>query len=373
MTGYPRAIYVFLLLAVVSSECCGTLHKRGHTIAPQTAGTAYISELDGNVKDAGDHFNVSGTNVWVRMYVKDSWADNVHLCYPYLGDSILAGYFGVKVNPGFELDMQLKTGSSGQWQSQADKGYVKFDTTDLLGTGTEGSLRVRLSPWDKTPFFSKWEGMEKPVRLYNKAYVLSNTSILWGSTAANYVHAKCEAVNNSASPLEAENETHDKEAILASLPTYTVFYMCTHGNNEGQPYFFDCLDWFPGPTEVVNASDVDVAVDTKTVQPHYNLVHLDACYSSSEKHMAQAFEILDASFQARPDQAFIGWVGVSVSWPGTLNWTKEVWDLLGQGFTMKYAVDQASLEHGEIGLVRVYGDYNTTLHKVYGGVIDPAP
>lgn len=374
MTRSLRVIYaigVSLAMLCEGQHACIAQQPKGHLQGDQSTGTAYISELQGNTKDAGDHINISGTNAWVRMYVKNSWPVNSHACKAYLAGSMLADYDNIKVNPCFSgQDMLLSTDAAGSWQSAGDKGYVKFDSSAELVTGTEGNLKIKLFPYDETPFLSKWEGTEKPVRLYNKAYVLSNRDILWGSTSANYVHERCEAMNHSASPVESENETHNYATIISNIQTYTVFYIVSHGNHEYQTYFMDCLD---DNINVVHASDVQVMAEQKTAQPYYNLVHLDTCYSSDEQDMAKAFGILDPSGGARPDRAFIGWVGVSYSFPGNVNWTKEVWSLLSEGTTVKYAVDQATFDHREIGTARVYGDYNTTLHSVYSGTIDPAP
>ena len=344
---------------------------RTHRQGSQFTGKAIISDLQGNVRSAGDHIHVSGTNVWVRMYVQDSWVDRMHICEAYLGNDRLAGdIFSIKVNPCWGCEDMLRTDGSGDWQDSGNKGFVKFSTTGLP-TATQGSLRIKLRPEGKADFFSNTIDIVN-VQLYNKAYVLCEKWLVGADSTAVYVHERCEDMNHSATPDDPVTDKHNRDTILAHLPSYTIFYIAAHGeyNSSGnQTWFYDCQ----GDDEI-SSGQVWYAINQKTTQPYYNLVHLDTCHSSDHNDMAEAFGILEDGGGARADRAYIGWVGIYWGFPSTNNWTKTLWDDLRLGYKVGEAIDDANARHNEVGTARMYGDKNTVLHVfVYNGIIDPGP
>ena len=263
--------------------------RRTHRQGSQFTGKAIISDLQGNVRSAGDHIHVSGTNVWVRMYVQDSWVNNMHTCEAYLGnDRLAASFLSIKVNPCWEWGDILRTDGFGDWQDSGNKGFVKFSTTGLP-TATQGNLRIKLLPDGKADFFSN---TINNVQLYNRAYVLADDE-LWGANSqADYVHERCEDMNHSATPDDPVTDKHNRDTILAHLPSYTIFYMAAHGNYDAskqETYFYDRLH----SEEPIYSGNVRWALLQKTTQPDYNLVHLDTCYSSGHSDMAERFGILD--------------------------------------------------------------------------------
>lgn len=316
---------------------------------------------------------MSGTNVWVRMYVQGSLANNDHTCRALLGTDPLAQGLDIRVNPHSALWCDIRTDGLGNWQSPSDLGYVKFSTC-TLSSGMQADLCIELEPYPGMPRFQSTARSD--IRLYNKAYVLGS----WKPGAdgqADYVHQKCEAIYHTSSPMDTVNSSDSKATILSNLPSYTVFYFAGEGGDirddfAQQYYFWDCISQDNGH-EVYSLGEVHPSVvEGKTVQPYYNFVHLDACFSGENDSMPRAFGILGSLGQVNADRAYIGWKGWYLGLPQiTTGWTSVFWDRLAAGDTVLDAKTEASRGRIDPATCQIYGDRNTVLHGAYCGTIRP--
>jgi len=329
---------------------------------PINTGAAIIWNLTGNV--AGNY--ISGTDIGFNMYIAAMQKSTNMAVGVALGGSDLAtGSSHVYVSPvGNGGQPNITTDSNGNWQSVNNPGKVTFDSTHLLADGSSGDLRAKLNPG--TAFYST---AISGVTLYNKAYVLANTTDIGNSsTAASSVQSSCSSMNHSVN-----YSTSDANAtILGNLPTYTVFYINTHGGYNvfaqypNQTVFEECCSNISADyTHYMGSSDVATAVSGKSGVPYYNFVQIDACNSAAYNDMAIAFGILNGDGSTKTDQAYLGWNGVAQDTSDHASWTGLVWSGLQSGNTLSQAVTAANNAYSGFGTPSMLGDTGMTLHKVY--------
>lgn len=366
---------VFACIAFVGADApCNALpSKKKHYQGSKFSGCAKISDLGGNV--AGS--NISGTNVWVRMYVQDSWANTEHNVSVKLGGSVLAaGLWDLDVRTaGPTCPYTLVTSAGGDWQSSGNKGWVKFDTTSLLSSGNSGDLKVVLSTPGHSDFASN---TISNLTIYNRAYVLANSTLNYANQAADAAHQSLEYMNHLTQPVHTANESDSAATIASYLSEKTVFYIDTHGGYDSlldDMRFADChnADLLYGfycdiPNGIYSVHD---RVGGKTeYQPAYNFVFIDACYSAGDgtnlrNVMAKAFEIISADGTSKADRAYLGWKGLSYDSSNGTAWVTAFFDFMSLGYTVSEAVNQANHSATPPGTPVIIGDGNTTLHMIY--------
>lgn len=336
-------------------------------------GGAYIFNLAGNV--AGTY--ISGTGISVNMYVVNMYYTMDHTISVILGASDLAaGSSHVKVSPVSPAGQpMIRTDASGNWQSSGSPGWVYFDSTHMRADASSGDLKVRLVPSSGTTYFTN---AISGITLYNKAYVLgAGTCTTYGDTTADAVSSQCASMNHSVYPASGANSSDHRDTILSNLPTYTVFYIYTHGAYDESPYsgmtsFRDCDSAIGDDpaTECLSSGDIATAIAGKSGVPEYNIVHIDACDSAgdgtdSHNDMAIAFGILNADGSSKTDRAYIGFNGACSDNQAHANWSGAIWQRLQAGDRISAAVTYANNNYNPGGTAAIYGDANTTLHKVY--------
>ena len=203
---------------------------------------------------------------------------------------------------------------------------------------------------------------------YNRAYVLGNTgSLNFGDDAVAVVEPHLAGMDHDVT----SSTTDDKATILSNIPDFTVFYSWTHGT----------------PTELLDTganiagnyiadSDVSSAVSTKTDQPAYNFVFLDACKTGQTTTLNGAFgadTYLGWSESAPDSQAYVDWTGRVF---GNLENSETVWQAVWKaGPTEKYNIGNGrgvimeTPDEGEPTPVLfpiVIGNRGMTLFGVYG-------
>ncbi len=355
-----------------AAAALGALFVAG--LSPASACVAVISDLSGgNVA----YNRISGTNVWVRMYVYNSQPNCTHAVKVYLGGSVLAeNPAHVKVSPYYSQWNFLRTDATGKWQSEGNKGYVKFDTTHMIRDGSHSYLRVWVYPFGLTAFFSNSlddnkDGTPDNIELYNKAYVLSDTNDINKATA-DKVYDHCWNMNHNIQPGKGASRTFPSkwgpDGVLQNLKYYTVFYIAAHGQFvSGQTYFDDPAAGY----NWISSSEVAGYVSQKAgLIPYYNIVHIDACYTCMGFDMAHAFDIVTSIGGKQPDRAYIGWLDYVYGNQTAKNWTDHLWGCLVNRSTVGDAKHQADTAYpGVAGSGELEGDKNTTLHSVYSGTM----
>ncbi|MES4792337.1 MAG: hypothetical protein C4321_04540 [Chloroflexota bacterium] len=121
----------------------------------------------------------------------------------------------------FQITINGTTVKSGTFSSPYPPGIqatVYWDSTHFA-SGT--SVTVQAQGTDS----SGSQSAQFSVTTYNKAYVLGNSTLSYGSTADGYIAARTGEMNHATTSSTADRKT----TILSGLPTYTVFYIYTHG------------------------------------------------------------------------------------------------------------------------------------------------
>lgn len=203
------------------------------------------------------------------------------------------------------------------------------------------------------------------VTTYNRAYVLGNTgsNLQFGDDAVNAVSPRMSGSNHDVT----SSTTDEKSVILGNIADYTVFYAWTHGSPS------DFLDTRENIAQnYITASDLSTAVGSKTDQPAYNFVFIDACQTGQTTSLNSAFGT----------PTYVGWSQNAPDNQKYVDWTERVFQGL-QGFkTVSQAVwDVGPTEPKEIGAARgvvpqqddtpflfpiIAGERGTTLRGVYG-------
>jgi hypothetical protein len=322
---------------------------------PTAACTIWTSGFDGT-NIAGS--NISGTNLWVRAYVtKAKKFNSDYSTYMVLDGSTLAsGSQHVKVDTVSPAGQpKIRTNATGYWMSDANKGWVKFDTTHALNDGSNGELRIQMYWTDGTTSNTIYSTLIGNYALYNKAYVLYDPALSYGYDCASAATTACIDMRHST----RLSNTDDWQAISDRIPTYTVFYFYGHGgydSNTQETYFKDCPD-----TADIGSNLVSTEVGLKSSsQPQYNFVFIDACESATHSDLADAFGVTTAD-----DRAFLGWDGETHDWFANKNWTLDIWSRLYAGDTIAEAFTYANDHNYEWGTAKYDGDDDTTLHEVY--------
>lgn len=337
-------------------------------------GAMFINNLSGNV--AGS--NISGTGLSVMANI-----DNMHYSVNNgvsvsLGTSDLATgtshvYAYDHAATGYTT---VATDANGDWPAGGTtQQKICFDSTHLLSDGTTGTLRIKVAPSGSTEYYSI---PISDITIYNKAYVLGNdlsTSV--GADAASLVGVYARDMKHNSNCTISDY----KSFILSNIPTYTVFYMYSHGSWNLAEYPNETVLWdcYGGPGDwnitdhAIPSSLIATAVGNKSSsQPAYNFVHIDSCYSAGydgvqHTDMASAFGITSSS----TNRAFLGFIGTSLDTLDNYNWVAEVWSSLQAGQTINQAVNDANTLIGsnyvveKVGQASIIGDPSTTLHKVY--------
>lgn len=378
MTGYLRSILMIILLG--SALChCSAAQRKGHSSG--IVGTAAISDLQGNACSSldGGNYSISGTNVSVRLDVKHSWPDTGHECSIELGGSVLAeGDDHVRADPAtLPNQRKIMTDANGNWS-----GRIYFDTTGLANS-TSGDLRLSLLPTGHPAFKSNAIPNR---RTYNKTYALYNhdmdpPQVVGGYTEALAARNASSAMNHSSTPPDIHTQ-HQKDTIIEFLPSYTMFFIYSHGAwrytppYENQTNFADCIN--DGMVEADRVAS-SLIPEKSAIQPYYNFVFISACESagiSAESHddMAKAFGIIDVAGIKQYDRAYMGWKGFG--YPEDCWWVDQFFQSLANGNTVEEAANDAN-QYGDdqiprlerLGYYLILGDMNAILHKVYSGQI----
>ena len=219
--------------------------------------------------------------------------------------------------------------------------------------------------------------------IYNKAYVLGNQNMDtdFGQVSSDGLLAEADMYAQALASYQdpTGSTVDDKDTMLGNLPTYTDFYIYTHGYSDpdtGLFWILDCIGfddspdafWLFSQDDPTEDQSVQDAVAAKSQQqPAYNLVHPDCCRSAENETMANAFGIGDGSV----DRAYLGWTmhpPDSFVW---VNWSNVVWQDLFNGWTLQDAVAHAitvvGVGEGEYVII---GDKNMTLHATaYGAAL----
>jgi len=305
--------------------------------------------------------NYSGTDIWLDTRISGATPGALLVPSIFLGDTEMAStYLHVNVSPEFpSMQPELQIDSSGWWE-----GIINLDTDHRI---MDSSPQAQGDLWVKFTMGGQDVGnsnLIQGVTLYNKAYVLDDPNLLYGSEMADHVESMCSDMKHS----RRGSETDDWGMISDLIPTYTVFYIYGHGGydeKEHETYFKDC-----GGVEDVGSGLVGMAIDALKPRwnyPEYNFVHIDACNVANYDDMARAFDILREDGSIRANRAYLGWQGYSVDYWSNANWTRDVWTQLRDHACVGDAVDYANDQHhAEVGTGRIYGDEATTLFGVYG-------
>jgi hypothetical protein len=213
-----------------------------------------------------------------------------------------------------------------------------------------------------------YDTMSYIVTAYNKAYALGNSvSTFQGPEAARRIAIRAGEMNHTV----RQSINDDEIAILINIPTYTAFFIWTHGNAG---IFGDCVATVMfDPAHYLDTNEVGQAVASKTAnQPPYNFVHIHACCNASDDTIANAFGIGGAAI----DRAFLGYSTLVQDNLHNVNWVNQVWASLRDGKTVNAAVQEATTIYGapdanaagdRAAAPVILGDSSMKLHSVYGG------
>lgn len=209
-------------------------------------------------------------------------------------------------------------------------------------------------------------------RAYNRAYVLGNNEVSTAQLQVDDVFAYSTLMNH----FSLDTLWHSKAHIQSAIPTYTVFYIYTHGIQNG---FHDCFGEVGEPEQMLyGLPDVDISnpVASKTPnQPDYHFVFIDACSTlgdeySSDFGVAQAFELYSLN------ECILGWRSLCSVNQHNVDWNTRLWSELSTTHSVydAYVIAQAGgakLGSGPGGLAvgEIQGDASTKMHGVYGGAL----
>ena len=218
--------------------------------------------------------------------------------------------------------------------------------------------------------------------IYNKAYVLGNQNMDtdFGQVSSDGLLAEADMYAQALASYQdpTGSTVDDKDTMLGNLPTYTDFYIYTHGNSDpdtGLIWILDCVGfqnspdafWLFSQDDPTEDQSVQAAVAAKSQQqPAYNLVHPDCCDTADYETMADAFGIGDGSV----DRAYLGWIGfVDNNFDTMVNWSNVVWQDLENGQTLSFATGDATSWYPPTGDAQyaIIGDKNMTLHATAYG------
>jgi hypothetical protein len=225
---------------------------------------------------------------------------------------------------------------------------------------------------------------------YNKAVALvnNNTDFNLDENPNEIATFLTNQNNYTATP----STSMQKMDILTTLPSLTALYIDSHGNLgkvgdcDAAPLSSDYFYLFPGnattDNDDVNQPTINKKVRDKTLaQPPFNFVFLNACLTSGDSQLANAFLGYTGS---KTDRAELGFT-ISIWGDSNLtNYTKALWASLLSGRTVRDAiidVDCTSTpvngvapdgkihldNENPVAVPKCYGDASMRLHYVYGG------
>ena len=225
---------------------------------------------------------------------------------------------------------------------------------------------------------------------YNKAVALvnNNTDFNLDENPNEIATFLTNQNNYTATP----STSMQKMDILTTLPSLTALYIDSHGNLgkvgdcDAAPLSSDYFYLFPGnattDNDDVNQPTINKKVRDKTLaQPPFNFVFLNACLTSGDSQLANAFLGYTGS---KTDRAELGFT-ISIWGDSNLtNYTKALWASLLSGRTVRDAiidVDCTSTpvngvapdgkihpdNENPVAVPKCYGDESMRLHYVYGG------
>jgi len=116
-------------------------------------------------------------------------------------------------------------------------------------------------------------------------------------------------------------------------------------------------------------------VNSKSAAPPYNFVYVDACYTSADNTLAEAF--LPYTNLA-VDRAFLGWTTSAEDDIQNVNFSQQVVQDLSSGMTLKDAITDATTKYTPFytndttgqrvtAVTGTFGDENMKLRSYYGG------
>lgn len=239
-----------------------------------------------------------------------------------------------------------------------------FDSTHF-SDGSSVTIKIKVTDSSGSTYDSKISG---PV--YNKAYVLANPYLT--TPFAQVASTASQSMNHTVNNNNKGSITDTKPTILGQIPTYTAFYIDTHG---GTGDFLDCTYVYPdldlNNVHRVFAADVATAVANKPIsQPPYNLAFVDGCLAGGDNSLANAF------CPPRPgsDQVYLSWPTEVSGDSHNADWSAAFWTGLSTGLTVTAARDYADRTVGKPDInegdgaaqFQMIGDTAAKLHGVYG-------
>ncbi len=270
----------------------------------------------------------------------------------------------------FYIGGELTVQKDYPYPTQSCSQPVIYDSTHFAG-GQSITVKAIV-----TTNLSEVETFETPAKIvYNKGYDLVNQTLTGGPGETGAIVGLELSAQAKHTVLAASD--HVKATILANLPTYTVFFIYTHGS---QAVFGDCfVDNTPGVGAYLTAQEVGNANAQKGQLPPYCFVQFQACsvFANGDSSMASAFGIGPGSI----DRAALGW-SEDMAYGGPNEWwIQDLWAALcTNGRTLEQAIAQANVGQQHFGgdgcwvalfqhkiPPTVIGDMSMKVHGVYGG------